>query len=226
MLQNSILEGISEPTLRRLPAYCHVLRRILEQHEAETVSCTQIGLELQLDPTQVRKDLAVTGVVGRPKVGYQVQELYERVSDFLGWNNAQDAVLVGAGSLGTALLGYKGFDQNGVRIVAAFDVDPAKLGSHVHDTPVFPFEKMPNLVERLKVHLGILTVPMESAQAACDVMVLSGVRAIWNFAPVALTVPDTIIVQNENLFSSLAVLSSKLAAVLRSPAHDLAGGRG
>ena len=96
MSQNMILEGIPEPTLRRLPAYCHVLRRMMEGHEAENVSCTQIGLELQLDPTQVRKDLAVTGAVGRPKVGYQVEELYERVSDFLGWNNAQDAVLVAA----------------------------------------------------------------------------------------------------------------------------------
>lgn len=215
MSQKSILEGIPEPTLRRLPAYCHVLRRMAEQG-AESVSCTQIGRELQLDPTQVRKDLAVTGASGRPKVGYQVQDLYDRIADFLGWNNAQDAVLVGVGSLGTALLGYKGFNQNGVRIVAAFDVDPAKIGGARHDTPVFPLEKMPDLVKRLKVHLGILTVPVESAQMVCDLMVLSRVRAIWNFAPTALTVPAGIIVQNENLFSSLAVLSSKLAARLRT----------
>jgi redox-sensing transcriptional repressor len=218
MTTYATLQGIPEPTLRRLPAYCHLLRRLVRQ-EIKEVSCTQIGRALDLDPTQVRKDLAVTGVNGRPKIGYQVPDLCDKIESFLGWNNTQDAVLVGVGSLGTALLGYKPFTQNGVRIVAAFDTDPHKVEERVHDTPVFPIEKLPNLLERLKIHVGILTVPVDAAQSVCNLMVLSGVRAIWNFAPTALEVPDGVIVQNENLFSSLGVLSSKLAAMLRSPAH-------
>ncbi len=215
MTTYATLQGIPEPTLRRLPTYCHLLRRLAQQ-EVDRVSCTQIGRSLNLDPTQVRKDLAATGIIGRPKVGYQVLELCARIEDFLGWNNTQDAVLAGVGSLGTALLGYKPFAQNGVRIVAAFDTDPHKTEETVHDTPVFPLEKLPNLTERMKIHVGILTVPAESAQTVCDLMVLSGIRAIWNFAPAALIVPDSVIVQNENLFSSLAILSSKLAALLKS----------
>lgn len=211
------IQGIPDATLRRLPTYGHLLRRLAQQNQ-EFVSCTQIGGALHLDPTQVRKDLAVTGVIGRPKVGYKVLELCEKVEDFLGWTNTQDAVLIGVGSLGTALLGYKPFADNGVRIVAAFDTDAAKVDEMVHETPVFPLEKLPNLVERMKIHVGIVTVPVENAQTVCDLLVLSGIRAIWNFAPTALHVPDGVIVQNENLFSSLAILSSKLAAALRTPA--------
>lgn len=216
MTHLSTPQGIPEPTLRRLPNYCHFLRRLVQQG-VEMVSCTQIGQALSLDPTQVRKDLALTGVVGRPKVGYQARELCARVEDFLGWNNTQDAVLVGVGSLGTALLGYKPFAQNGVCIVAAFDSDPEKVDTLVHGTPVFHLEKLPNLVDRMKIRVGILTLPADVAQTVCDLLVLCGVRAIWNFAPTALVVPEGVIVQNENLFSSLAVLSSKLAAVLRAP---------
>ncbi len=216
------IHGVPEPTLRRLPAYCQVLQRLLQQ-ECAFVSCTQIGRALDLDPTQVRKDLACAGAAGRPKVGYPVDELYHTLETFLGWNNARDAILVGAGHLGTALLGYRPFEQYGVRIVAAFDGAPEKCGNKIHNVMVFPLEKMPNLLERLNVHIGILTVPAEAAQSVCDMMTLNGIRAVWNFAPIALTVPAGVIVQSENLFSSLGILSSKLAAQLRaeSPAADL-----
>ncbi len=212
---NTMIDGIPEPTLRRLPGYCQVLRRLAGQ-ACEYVSCTQIGRELNLDPTQVRKDLALAGASGRPKVGYPVNELYHAIEDFLGWNNAQDAVLVGVGHLGTALLGYTPFDQYGVKIVAAFDIQPELSGHSVHGVPVFRLEKMPNLLERLKVHIGILTVPAEAAQSVSDMMTSNGILAIWNFAPIALTAPEGVIVQTENLFSSLGILSSKLAAVLRA----------
>jgi redox-sensing transcriptional repressor len=212
--KNSAIKGIPEPTLRRLPNYCQVLHRLAREGVAR-VSCTQIGNELNLDPTQVRKDLALAGAVGRPKVGYETEALFQQMEDFLGWNNARDAVLVGVGSLGTALLGYRPFNRYGVNIVAAFDTNPMKQGSEVHGIPVFPLLKLPNLLERMKVHIGILTVPAEQAQPVCDLMIMTGIRALWNFAPTALTVPDGIIVQNENLFNSLGVLSSKLTALLR-----------
>lgn len=212
--EQTAINGIPEPTLRRLPTYCQVLRRLAAQ-DHEHVSCTQIGRELNLDPTQVRKDLSLAGATGRPKVGYPTGELYRSIETFLGWNDARDAVLVGAGSLGTALLGYTPFDQYGVKIVAAFDVDPAKCNTKIHGVRVFPLMKLPNLLERLHVHIGILTVPAEAAQSVCDQMTINGILAIWNFAPTALTVPEGVIVQNENLFSSLGILSSKLTAALR-----------
>lgn len=209
---NNAIHGIPEPTLRRLPAYCQVLRRIGDR---EYVSCTQIGRELHLDPTQVRKDLALAGANGRPKVGYPVAELFQTIETFLGWNNAQDAILVGAGHLGTALLGYKPFEKYGVKIIAAFDTAPEKHGQKIHDVAVFPLKKLPNLLDRIKVHIGILTVPAQEAQTVCNLMTDNGILAIWNFAPIALAVPDGVIVQQENLFSSMGILSSKLAAKLR-----------
>ena len=211
------IDGIPEPTLRRLPGYCQVLRRMAKEGQAQ-VSCTQIGRELNLDPTQVRKDLALAGASGRPKVGYETETLYRQLEDFLGWNNARDAVLVGVGSLGTALIGYRPFNRYGVNIVAAFDTDPEKQNREIYGVPVFPLMKMTDLVRRLKVHIGILTVPAEPAQSVCDFMVMNGILAIWNFAPTALVVPEGIIVQNENLFNSLGVLSSKLTALLRGKA--------
>ncbi len=209
------IHGVPEPTLRRLPSYCQVLQRLAQQ-DCQYVSCTQIGRELDLDPTQVRKDLACAGATGRPKVGYPVNTLYQALKTFLGWNNAQDAALVGTGHLGTALLGYRPLEQYGVRIVAAFDVDPLIYDRKIHNVMVFPLEKMPNLLERLNVHIGILSVPAEAAQPVCDIMTCNGIRAIWNFAPIALTVPEGVIVQDEDLFSSLGILSSKLAALLRA----------
>ena len=204
----------SEPTLRRLPTY----RRFLEQlhHQGRAfVSCTHIAADLGLDPTQVRKDLAATGIVGKPKVGYQVPMLIAAIDSFLGWDNATEAFLVGAGSLGTALIGYEGFREHGLNVIAAFDVDESKIGEKVRGRAVMPLFKLPNLAQRMHIHLGIITTPAESAQQAADLMIEGGIRAIWNFAPVTLKVPRSVIVENVQLASSLAVLSSKLRSVLR-----------
>ncbi|HNZ47650.1 MAG TPA: redox-sensing transcriptional repressor Rex [Candidatus Hydrogenedentes bacterium] len=215
MIKEETIRSIPEPTLRRVPSYCQVLLGLAEQGQ-EYVSCTQLSEALHIDPTLIRKDIALAGATGRPKVGYLTRDLHRQLENFLGWNNARDAILVGAGSLGSALMGYKAFDQYGVNIVMAFDTDPEKVGRKIHDVPVLPLTRMPNLLERMKVHLGILTVPAEYAQTVGELMVMNGILAIWNFAPLALKVPEGIIVQNEDLFSSLGILSSKLAAVLKN----------
>lgn len=199
-----------EPTLRRLPLYHHYLRSMFE-HGREVISCTHIGNDLRLDPTQVRKDLAVTGIRGRPKVGYQIPILLAAIEEFLGWNNLADAFLVGAGNLGAALVGYEGFKRYGLNIVAVFDDDPRKIGSFLGDKEVLPLRKLSNLARRMKVHLGVLTVPAPCAQEITNLMVEGGIHGIWNFAPVTLTVPGDVVVQNENLASGLAVLAKKLA---------------
>ena len=132
------------------------------------------------------------------------------IVNFLDYNNTKNAVIVGAGDLGKALLGYGGFTSYGLNIVAAFDNNPALAGTSVKDKPIFAMEKLPRVVENMNVHIGIIATPAHTAQAVADVLVKNGVKAIWNFAPTSLNVDEDIIVQNENMATSLAVLSSKL----------------
>jgi redox-sensing transcriptional repressor len=213
---------VSEPTLKRLPLY----HRFLKEWQAaghETVSCTDIGQDLELDPTQVRKDLEAVGAVGRPRIGYVLANLTGELEQFLGWNNVNDAFLVGAGSMGSALLGYRKFEQCGLKIVTAFDRDASKIGTRIHGKHVLPLEKLPNLAERMHILIGIITVPAGEAQAVADLMVQGGIRAIWNFAPIRLHVPPHVIVHNEDLYCSLAALSQKLFGTLqiKQPTTDL-----
>ncbi|MEN6644977.1 MAG: redox-sensing transcriptional repressor Rex [Armatimonadia bacterium] len=211
---NEVSKAAPEPTLRRLPSYYRFLTELAHEGRA-LVSCTHIAHEFGLDPTQVRKDLAVTGITGKPKVGYEVPSLIEAIKQFLGWDNVTEAFLVGAGSLGTALLGYEGFKEHGLNIIAAFDVDEGKVGQKLHGKQVLPLSKLSNLAQRMHIHLGIITTPAAAAQQVADLMVDGGIKAIWNFAPASLKVPSSVIVENQQLASSLAVLSSKLADAVR-----------
>jgi redox-sensing transcriptional repressor len=205
---------VSEPALKRLPLY----HRFLKERQTdgrETVSCPDIGQALDLDPTQVRKDLESAGIVGRPRIGYVLAGVIEELERFLGWNNLNDAFLVGAGSMGSALLGYRKFEQCGLKIVTAFDLDPAKIGKLIHGKHVLPLEKLPNLARRMHILIGIITVPAVEAQPVADMMVEGGIRAIWNFAPARLHTPGHVIVHNEDLYCSLAALSQKLSVNLQ-----------
>lgn len=203
------LQGIPEPTLRRLPVYHATLKKMLERGE-NTVSGTQLAEELNWLPVQIRKDLAFTGIVGRPKVGYDIKALVKSIADALGWNNVTDAILVGVGNLGAALLGFPGFQACGLNIVMAFDTDPRKHLQTFGGKRVFPLGKLSNLVKRMNIQIGILTVPEEASQAVADLLVASGIKAIWSFSPNKLHVPRDVIVQHENLAASLAVLSKQL----------------
>ena len=197
---------IQEPTVRRLPLYHSYLVGL----SSEYVSCTQIAAELGIIPIQVRKDLEATGSVGKPKVGYRVSELISTIESYLGWDNRTEAFLVGVGNLGAALLGYKGFKDYGLQIIGAFDSDPNKIGTVIGGRKVFAVTRLANLVQRTKVKIGILTVPAAAAQTTAELMVAAGIEAIWNFAPIKIKVAENIIVQHENLASSLAVLSKKV----------------
>jgi redox-sensing transcriptional repressor len=183
----------------------------LEAKGIRQVSCTMIGADLNCVPVQFRKDLQYTGIIGKPKTGYSVPELIQAIETFLGWNNVTEAFLVGAGNLGTALLGHERFSKFGMRIVAAFDTDPNKIGKWIHEKAILPLEELDDLARRMSIHLGIITTPAETAQAVADEMVKAGILAIWNFAPVRLKVPENIFVHNEDLYSSLASLSWKLS---------------
>jgi redox-sensing transcriptional repressor len=158
----------------------------------------------------VRKDLAATGSQGKPKVGHRVEDLLVSIESFLNWNNFSEAFLVGAGNLGSALLGYTDFEKAGIRIVAAFDTSPAKVGTLIHGVEVFPLARFEDLARERHIAVGIITVPANRAQAIAETMVRSGLQAIWNFAPITLAVPEEIIVENVELYASLAIFSRKL----------------
>jgi redox-sensing transcriptional repressor len=209
-------QSIPQPSLARLPQYHHYLVD-LEVKGVTQISCSVIGTDLGFIPVQVRKDLQYTGIIGKPKTGYSVAELIQSIETFLGWNNINEAFLVGAGNLGTALLGHERFSKFGLRIVAAFDTDPSKQGRWIHEKAVLPLEELADLALRMSIHLGIITTPAEAAQAVADEMVKGGIQAIWNFAPIKLKVPEPIIVHNEDLYSTLASLSWKLARRFRVP---------
>jgi redox-sensing transcriptional repressor len=213
--------AVPEPTLKRLPLY-HRWVKQLEQQGRQSISCTDIGAELKLDPTQVRKDLESAGIGGRPRVGYSVRSVVNGIEQFLGWNLTNEAFLVGAGSLGSALLGYRKFEECGLKIVAAFDRDPSKVGGTIHGKHVLPLGKLSALARRMHVIIGIITVPPDAAQEIADLMAVGGIRAIWNFAPIQLRVPEGVIVHNEDLYVSLAALSQKLGRELRNPAPPAA----
>lgn len=208
--------AVSKQALRRIPFYLNYLKSIPDAAE-QNISAPTIAKALNLNEVQVRKDLAaISSSGGRPKTGYHVGELITDIEHFLGYKNVNEAVLVGAGHLGRALLSYRGFDNYGLEIIAAFDVDERIVDQDIHGKPVFPFFKLVDLTRRLNVRIGIITVPAEAAQQACDMLVEAGVLAIWNFAPVHLIVPEHIMVQNENMAASLAVLSRHLQEIFNT----------
>lgn len=211
-----VVRAIPEPTLRRLPIYYQYLKKFQLNKKSDYISSTQIGNDLNILPIQVRKDLEVTEAVGRPKLGYDVGELMTTIEGFLGWNNTTDGYIVGVGHLGSALLGYQGFREYGLNLIAAFDSDEAKVGTEIHGTKVLHVDKLPNMIKRMGIKIGVLTVPGHVAQDLAAVMVKAGICAIWNFSPVKINVPPHIIVQHENLASSLVVLSKKLAQALHT----------
>ncbi len=208
--ENEFLKtSVPLPSVRRLPLYLTVLEEF-EREGKEWISTTDFSEVLFLKPIQVRKDLAHTGIIGKPKKGFKVNELISTINKFLGWNNLTDAFLIGAGALGSALLGYNGFQNHGLNIVAAFDSSPSVIGKTIHGKKVLPIEQIKDLALRMHVKLGIITVPREAAQEAADNLIAAGIKGIWNFSPIKLQVPDDVVVQREDLSSGLAVLSVKL----------------
>lgn len=193
-------------TLRRLPYYLNYLRKLTD----EDVSSTVIARDFNLNEVQVRKDLAaVSKTGGSPRKGFNRIALIHDLESFLGYNNVNEAIIVGVGHLGKALINYAGFKDYGINIVLGFDKN-IKTEMLIGQTAIFPMDRMDNLVKRLAIRLGILTVNEHSAQSVCDLMIKAGIQAIWNFTPCMLKVPSDILVQNENMASSLAILSQHL----------------
>lgn len=199
------------PSIRRMPSYLHIIKQA-RNCGCEYISGTVIAEELQLEPIQVRKDLAITGVIGKPKKGYPVKDLIKAVELFLGWNTHKKAVIVGAGNLGTALCGYTGFREHGLEICAAFDTDCKKIGTKIHGIDIYDKNDIADYIKKCKIKIAILTLPSEYAQEAADILVKSGIKAIWNFTNLKITVPENVAVQKEDLSSGYAMLGVMINA--------------
>ena len=204
---------ISKAVLKRLPGYLAYLKSIPHNGPAY-ISATALANALGMGEVQVRKDLAMVSDGGRPKLGYLRESLIDDIEQFLGYDNTTDAVLIGAGKLGQALLGYSGFDAYGLNILAAFDVSPDEDVSVVQK-PIYHISQLESFCRTHKVLMGIITVPGPFAQEVCDQLIACGIKAIWNFAPTHLEVPANILVQYENMATSLAVLSMHLQAQIK-----------
>lgn len=204
--------SVPEPALLRMPMYIHALKQLRQSDpERVTISATWFQDVLRLNASQVRKDLAYSGLLGRPRVGYVVDDLIEALKRLIGWDDVRAAFLVGAGHLGAALLAHEKIVSHGVKVVAAFDNDPAKIGKTFVTVPTYSIETLPRRARAQKIDIGIIAVPFTHAQHVADLMVEGRIRGIWNFAPIRLNVPEEILVQNEDIFSSVVMLSQRLA---------------
>ena len=202
-------EKIPEPTLRRLPWYLSNAKLMREKGE-KYVSSTQISKQINIDASQIAKDLSYVDIAGRTRVGYDIDLLIQVLEDFLGFTNIHKAFLFGVGSLGGALLRDSGLSHFGLEIVAAFDVNPDLVGTTLNGIPIFHSDDFEKKMREYDVNIGVLTVPIEIAQKITDTMVAGGIKAVWNFTPFRIRVPEDIVVQNTSLYAHLAVMFNRL----------------
>ena len=202
-------DKVPEPTLRRLPWYLSNIKLMKEKGE-QYVSSTQISKEINIDASQIAKDLSYVNISGRTRVGYNIDALIEVLESFLGFTNMHKAFLFGVGSLGAALLRDSGFHHFGLEIVAAFDVNPELVGKDLNGIPIFHSDDFETKMKEYDVNIGVLTVPINIAQEITNKMVDGGIKAVWNFTPFRIRVPENIVVQNTSLYAHLAVMFNRL----------------
>ena len=202
-------DKVPEPTLRRLPWYLSNIKLMKENGE-QFVSSTQISKETNIDASQIAKDLSYVNISGRTRVGYDIDALIEVLESFLGFTNMHKAFLFGVGSLGAALLQDSGLRHFGLEIVAAFDINPALVGKDLNGIPIFHSDDFEAKMNEFPVNIGVLTVPINIAQDITNKMVDGGIKAVWNFTPFRIRVPEHIVVQNTSLYAHLAVMFNRL----------------
>ena len=204
-------QPVSFNTLQRLPRYLNYLKSL---DPCGNVSSTEIAKALGLNDVQVRKDLSSVSSGGRPKVGYNVTALSNDLKEFLGYNAIKGAIIVGVGNLGKALMSYRGFSEYGLSIIAGFDSNPALVGCHIDGKEILSLNSLTEYCRENGVEIGVITTPAQYAQSVCDLLTSAGIKAIWNFAPAHISVPNGVLVQNENMACSLALLSKHLNEML------------
>ncbi len=201
-------ENISLSTFERLPAYLHYLQNHCK--EVEYISATQIANYLNFGEVQVRKDLASVCSIGKPKIGYNVNELISNLQNYLGCNTKTEAIIVGVGNLGQALMQFKGFRHYGLEILAGFDINKELCDKSIEGNRILHVTKLEEVVKALNIKLAILTIPPQHAQVMADLLVRAGIKGIWNFTMAHITAPKGVAIKNENMAASLALLSKKI----------------
>ena len=200
---------VPEPTLRRLPWYLAFVKLMKGKGEA-FISSTQIAKEINVDPSQVAKDLSFVNISGKTRVGYDINALVDVLEDFLGFTSQHKAFLFGVGSLGASLLHDTGLSQYGLEIVAGFDVREDLDGNMINGIPVFHMDDFPAKQKEYGATIGVITVPVEKAQEVTDRIIEGGIKALWNFTPFRIRVPEHIVVQNTSMYAHLAAMVNRL----------------
>lgn len=200
---------VPEPALRRLPWYLAYLKLLKNQGE-KIISSTQIAKKLNVSASQIAKDLSYVNISGKTRVGYDVDQLIDALDIFLGFRTLHKAVVFGVGSLGAALLSDSGLEQYGLRIIGGFDIDENVVNNKIYEIPVYHYDDFIEKNNELKADIGILTVPSGVAQEVADYMIKGDIKAIWNFTPFRIRVPDNIVLQNTSLYAHLAVMFNRL----------------
>ena len=203
---------IPEPTLRRLPWYLAFVK-LLQKRGETFVPSTQIAKEINVDSSLVAKDLSYIDVVGKTRVGYNIDSLIKVLEDFLGFTSSHKAFLFGVGSLGASLLHDSGLSQYGLNVVAGFDVNPKITGTSTNGIPIYDIKEFPEICKKLNAKIGILTVPVDNAQEVANTMIEGGLKAVWNFTPFRIRVPENIVVQNTSIYAHLAVMFNRLNSI-------------
>ena len=211
MLTSSIPNwNVPEPALRRLPWYLSYIK-LLKKKGQTHVSSTQIAKKINVSSTQIAKDLSYVKVSGKTRVGYEISVLIDVLEQFLGFTSQHRAVVLGVGSLGGALLSDSGLEQFGLRIIAGFDVSDGVIGCKINDIPVYNIDNFAEHNKEIDADIAILTVPPDNAQDVADFAIKNGIRAIWNFTPFRIRVPEHIVLQNTSLYAHLAVMFNRLS---------------
>lgn len=192
---------VNKKVVARLSSYRTALIRFQELGFVKVFSDT-LAEAVGVTPSQVRKDFSLFGISGNKKGGYQTELLIQKLQAILGKDRIQPVIIAGIGNIGSALIKYKAFENEGIKIVAGFDIDPAKINRKAK-VPIFPVSEMPEFIQNNQIWIGIIAVPDISAQSVCNMMVASGIRGILNFAPLCLRVPESVIVNNVNLQNEL-----------------------
>lgn len=200
---------LPEPTLRRLPWYLAYVN-LLRARKVEYVSSTQISKEINVDASQIAKDLSFLNIKGKTRIGYEVDTLVRELETFLGFKEVHNAYMIGVGSLGGALIQDSGLSQYGLNIIAGFDINPALIGTSICGVPIYDIKELEGRSAETGTEIGILAVPVEHAQEAADMLIESGLKAIWNFTPFRIKAPENIVIQNTSIYAHLALIYNRM----------------
>ena len=210
MMENSQPPYVPEPAIRRLPWYLACVQQLRSQG-VEHVSSTAISQQLNVDASQIAKDLSYLNIKGKTRIGYEVAELERGLNDFLGFRRSHRAVMMGVGSLGRALVTDSGLSRYGLNIVAGFDVDPAVIGTNIAGVPIYDVAELNTRRQQLGAEIAVIAVPVESAAHVTELCIGAGIKALWNFTPFHIKSRAGIVIENTSIYAHLAVMYNRMA---------------